>query len=73
KINSLANENGDKHDDKPDDSQSQATPSSKTEDEVKAELSTAEIITDDSSALELSVEDSPKPDIVDDAQNPAVE
>ncbi|CAI8603596.1 unnamed protein product [Vicia faba] len=71
KINSLANEEGGK----PNDSQGQATPSSTTEgDEVKAELAAAEIEkVDDSSALMVSVEDSLKPDIIDDAPNPDVE
>ncbi|XP_058754159.1 uncharacterized protein LOC131627333 isoform X2 [Vicia villosa] len=48
KINSLANEDGDK----PDHSQGQATPTSEAEDEVKAELTAVEIEKgDDSSAL----------------------
>lgn len=64
KINSLANEDGDK----PDDAQGQSTPSSTEEGaEVKAELA-AEIKKGvDSSALKVSVEDSLKPDKV----NPA--
>ncbi|XP_058770368.1 uncharacterized protein LOC131644010 [Vicia villosa] len=47
KINSLANEDGDK----PDDAQGQSTPSSTTEgDEVKAEFVAAEIVKDDNSS-----------------------
>ncbi|XP_050887978.1 uncharacterized protein LOC127093120 isoform X3 [Lathyrus oleraceus] len=70
KINSLANEDGDKSDD----AQDQATPSSTTEgDEVKAELAEEIEKGDDSSVLTVSAEDSLKPDVVDDAQNSAAE
>ncbi|XP_027363598.1 enolase-phosphatase E1-like isoform X2 [Abrus precatorius] len=73
KIASLANDDEDKHD-KPEDAQSQATPSSKTEeDEVKPELAAVEAKkSDDSPALEVSAEDSAKHDKVEDAQSPTI-
>lgn len=74
KIMSLANEDEDKHD-KPEDAQSQATPSTKTEgDMVKAALAAAAIEnSDDSPPLKVSAEDGLKHDKVEDAQSPAVE
>lgn len=72
KIASLANEDGVEQD-KPEDAQDQATPSSNTEgDEVKAELAAAEIEKpDDSPVLEASAEDiNLKQDNVEDVQIP---
>lgn len=69
KINSLADEDGDK----PEEAQGQATPSTTEGDEVKTELVAAEIIKDDdSSVLKVFVEDSLKPDIVYDEPNQPV-